>query len=171
MQEHSTQPAIRTESAAPAVHGAWKVVSDHLYVRAEKNPQMVDITRHVQEAVGRAGISAGQVLIFCRHTTASVVMNEDEPLLHRDIEDFLEGLASSTAHYRHDDFSIRTENLVPDHGLNAHAHIKHLVLGASLVVPVVEGKLALGTWQRLFMLEMDGPKPRTLLLQTSGIAS
>lgn len=168
----SVQPcrAARVELkslVAPAnVH--WRFTADTIHVEAVQAPQMVDVTASVEEAVRRSGIRHGQVVLFCQHTTASVVLNEDEPLLHDDIHDFLERVASSTASYRHDDFTVRTENIVPDHGLNAHSHLKHLVLGATATVPIMDGRLALGTWQRIFFLEMDRPKPRMLLLQLSG---
>lgn len=181
LETHPTQPSTATASpgsvgqtslqvAVSPLEGTCRFSAQYMTVEADDSPQMVDITRTVNEAVRQAGITHGQVVLFCRHTTASVVINEDEPLLHEDIRDFLEGLASSEADYRHDDFTIRTENIVPDHGRNAHAHLKTLVLGASLVLPILHGRLTLGEWQRIFMLEMDRPKPRTLLLQFSGIA-
>lgn len=161
-------PVTRRVAVAP-IEGAMRFSAQYLLICAQTSPELVDITHEVSEAVRAAGVSHGQVVIFCRHTTASVVLNEDEPLLHEDIREFLERLASSEADYRHDDFSIRTENIVPDHGRNAHAHLKTLVLGASMVLPIIDGHLALGEWQRLFLLEMDRPKERTLLLQFSGV--
>lgn len=162
---------MRREVVVPDACGTLRFVAEHLHVEAPTSPALVDVTTAVSEAVAAAGVTHGQVVIFCRHTTASVVVNEDEPLLHEDIADFLERIASSTADYRHDDFTIRTENIVPDHGRNAHAHLKTLVLGATLVLPVLDGRLALGHWQRVFLLEMDRPKPRVLLLQISGISA
>ncbi len=158
------------EEVVPPIDALSRFSASYLHVQATQTPQMVDITDDVDRAVGLSHIAHGQLVLFCRHTTASIVINEDEPLLHHDIRDFLEHLASSTASYRHDDFSIRTENIVPDHGRNAHAHLKTLVLGASLVVPIIDGRLALGQWQRIFLVEMDRPKPRALLLQFSGVA-
>mgnify|MGYP006279019139 CR=1 FL=1 len=162
-------PAVRRETVVPATVGEWRLVAEHLHVEAPSCPALVDVTVAVEQAVAASGVAHGQLVIFCRHTTAAVVVNEDEPLLHHDIADFLERIASSQADYRHDDFTIRTENIVPDHGRNAHAHLKTLVLGTTLVLPVLEGRLALGQWQRVFFLEMDRPKPRVLLLQISGV--
>lgn len=159
---------ISTDVAVAPVNAQWRIAAEYLEVTPTRSPQLVDITAQVAEVVVRSGIVHGQVVIFCRHTTASVVMNEDEPLLHEDIADFLEGLASSTASYKHDDFSIRTENLIDDHGLNAHAHLKHLLLGATLTLPVIDRNIAMGAWQRVFLLEMDRPRPRALLVQVSG---
>lgn len=168
-----TSPALgaapRRETVVPMQTQTVRFTAEHLHVEATKSPALVDITAAVEEAVRASGVAHGQVVLFCRHTTAAVVINEDESLLHEDIAAFLERIASSEASYKHDDFTIRTENLVPDHGRNAHAHLKTLVLGASMVLPVLEGRLALGQWQRIFFLEMDRPKPRVLLLQISGL--
>lgn len=163
-----TEPTIAWEAAITPHVAPWRIAAEYLEVTATEAPQLVDVTAAVQDCVARAGIAHGQAIVFCRHTTASVVLNENEPLLHEDVRDFLERLASSRDNYRHDDFSVRTENLIEDHGLNAHAHLKHLVLGATIALPVLERKLALGAWQRVFMLEMDRPKPRTLLVQVMG---
>lgn len=161
---------VAVRQTVPALDGKWRFSAMDLELEAQYSPQLVDITHEVDQAVAGAGILHGQAVLFCRHTTASVVINEDEPLLHEDIRDFLERLASSQANYRHDNFDIRTENIVPDHGRNAHAHLKTLVLGSTMVLPIVNRALALGQWQRIFMLEMDRPKPRVLLLQCSGLA-
>jgi secondary thiamine-phosphate synthase enzyme len=165
------QLPVTREAAVAPIDGKTRFSAEYLYVQAQASPELVDITHDVGQAVTDSGIAHGQVMIFCRHTTASVVINEDEPLLHEDIRDFLEALASSERDYRHDDFSIRTENIVPDHGRNAHAHLKTLVLGASVVLPILDGRLALGSWQRIFLVEMDRPKERTLLLQFTGVTA
>ncbi|HEY4000904.1 MAG TPA: secondary thiamine-phosphate synthase enzyme YjbQ [Candidatus Xenobia bacterium] len=149
--------------------GVWRASAEMLEVEAQRVPQLIDITAHVQAAVRRSGVTQGQVVAYCTHTTASLVLNEDEPLLHEDIAEFLEKMASSRASYRHDDLSIRTENLIEDHGDNGHAHLKQMVLGSVQVLPIVNSELTLGMWQRLFMLEMDRPKKRNLVLQVSGL--
>jgi len=161
-------PTITSEIAVAPVNAQYRISAEYLEVTPTATPQLIDITSKVAEVVKHSGIVHGQAVIFCRHTTASVVMNEDEPLLHEDIAEFLEGIASSTSSYKHDDFAIRTENLIEDHGLNAHAHLKHLLLGATLTVPVVDCNLVMGAWQRVFLLEMDRPRPRALLVQVSG---
>lgn len=171
VETNNRKPQARISSrvlSAPR-EGVLRMTAESLEVEAQHVPQLVDITAEVQAAVARSGVVHGQVVAYCTHTTASLVLNEDEPLLHQDMADFLETLASSRARYRHDDFSIRTENLVPDHGENAHAHIKQMLLGSVQILPIVDGRLTLGMWQKLFMLEMDRPKKRTLILQISGI--
>jgi secondary thiamine-phosphate synthase enzyme len=98
-----------------------------------------------------------------------VRIQENEPLLLEDLRDFLAGLAPTTTNYRHNDFRVRTHHMHPDERPNGHAHCLQLLLGSSESVPVVDGALALGTWQRLFLVELDGPRPdRQVLVQLSG---
>ncbi|MHB2017250.1 MAG: secondary thiamine-phosphate synthase enzyme YjbQ [Candidatus Xenobia bacterium] len=169
MQSIEVNPNIVSIRMGEPSEGPVRVVVERLELVSQGAPQLLDLTPAVADVVSRSLIRHGQVLIFCTHTTASLVLNEDEPLLHQDVADFLEALASSQASYRHDDFSIRTHNLVPDHGRNAHAHIKQMLLGSSQILPIVNGALALGGWQRLFLLEMDRPKPRHLVVQVLGV--
>lgn len=137
-------------------------------VRTERAPQFVDITDKVEELVGETGISQGIVTVFCRHTTAAVRINENEPLLLVDMEEFLKRLAPKELYYRHNDFGIRTHNMTEDECPNAHAHCQHLILGASETIPVVGGKLALGKWQRIFLVELDRPREREVCVQIIG---
>jgi secondary thiamine-phosphate synthase enzyme len=169
--EPITAPAhLSVHSATPPLQGAYTYRAAEIHVTAEKAPQLIDISDAVRSVVHSSGVTHGQCVIYCQHTTAALVINESEPLLAHDIEDFLERLASAHADYRHDDFGIRTENLVEDHGKNAHAHLKAMVLGSTITVPVRDGELGLGVWQHVFMVEMDKAKPRTLLVQVSGLA-
>ncbi|HDC92252.1 MAG TPA: YjbQ family protein, partial [Candidatus Acetothermia bacterium] len=124
-------------------------------VRTERAPQFVDITERVQELVEEMGVKQGIVTVFTRHTTAAIRINENEPLLLSDMEEFLKRLAPKDLYYRHNDFGIRTHNMTEDECPNAHAHCQHLILGASETIPVMEGKLALGRWQRIFLVELD----------------
>jgi secondary thiamine-phosphate synthase enzyme len=97
-----------------------------------------------------------------------VRINENEPLLLSDMEEFLKRVAPRELYYRHNDFSIRTENMTEDECPNAHAHCQHLILGASETIPVVEGELALGRWQRIFLVELDRPREREVCVQIIG---
>jgi secondary thiamine-phosphate synthase enzyme len=128
--------------------------------------QLIDITDAVAAQVRAIGQREGLVTIFSRHTTAAIRIQEDEPLLRQDLCDFLARCAPRQAYYRHNDFEIRTEHMHPDESPNGHSHCLQLLLGSSETVPVSEGKLQLGTWQRLFLVELDGPRPdREVLLQ------
>lgn len=137
-------------------------------VRAQKFPEFVDITEEVERAVAACGVREGIALVFSCHTTAAVRINENEPLLLRDMEEFLKRLAPRDLYYCHNDFGIRTHNMTPEECPNAHAHLQHLLLGASEAVPIQGGKLALGRWQRIFLVELDQPRERKVLVQVVG---
>jgi secondary thiamine-phosphate synthase enzyme len=87
-------------------------------------------------------------------------VNEFEPLLHSDFSTLLQNLAPYGARYRHDDVTARTVNLTADERVNGHAHCRALLLGASACLNVIDGRLLLGRWQRVFMVELDGPRAR-----------
>ncbi|GAB4311920.1 MAG: secondary thiamine-phosphate synthase enzyme YjbQ [Candidatus Bipolaricaulota bacterium] len=139
-----------------------------LTVPTDRAPQFIDITDEVERLVGESGVRNGFALIFCRHTTAAVRVNENEPLLIADMEEFLKRVAPRELYYRHNDFTIRTHNMTPDECPNAHAHCQHLLLGASEAIPIEEGRLVLGRWQRLFLVELDRPREREVIVQAFG---
>ena len=132
--------------------------------------QLLDITDDVQAAVRTSGVKDGIVTIVSRHTTAAVRIQEAEPLLLEDLVAFLRRIAPADADYRHNDFRIRTHHMHPDESPNGHSHCLQFVLGSSESVPIMDGELQLGEWQRLFLVELDGPRPkREVLIQTVGI--
>jgi secondary thiamine-phosphate synthase enzyme len=131
--------------------------------------QFLDITQRVAELVRAVRLREGLVTVFCRHTTAGVCVQENEPLLLEDLRAFLERSAPASAHYRHNDFRVRTVHMHEDESPNGHAHCLQLTIGASEAFPVSEGELLLGTWQRIFLVELDGPRPaRELIVQLMG---
>jgi secondary thiamine-phosphate synthase enzyme len=123
--------------------------------------QSIDITGEVREIVGRSGVTEGLCQVMALHSTAAVVLNEtDDPNLATDIVTALDRAVPESAGWLHD----RIDD-------NAHAHIKAAILGASELVPVLGGDLLLGTWQRLILMEFDGPRERRVsvqLLRASG---
>ncbi|QAA77166.1 MAG: hypothetical protein BIP78_1400 [Candidatus Bipolaricaulis sibiricus] len=137
-------------------------------VSTERAPQFVDITDRVQRLVHESGVSSGIAIVFCRHTTAAIRVNENEPLLIADMEEFLKRVAPRDLYYRHNDFTIRTHNMTPDECPNAHAHCQHLLLGSSEAIPVEDGRLVLGRWQRVFLVELDRPREREVVVQVFG---
>lgn len=149
--------------------GALRMHLARLAIKSSRGPQFIDITDQVQELLTQTGVREGQVLVYSRHTTAGIVINENEPLLIQDMYGFLERLASPTDEYAHNDFSIRTVNMCDDECANGHAHCQHLTVGCSAAVPVMEGRLALGQWQRVFLLEMDRPRAREVIVQVIGV--
>ncbi len=136
---------------------------------ARTAPEFIDITDDVAAAVEASGIQDGTVTVFSRHTTAAVKINENEPLLLRDMARFLESAAPREGEYRHNDFVIRTANMTDDECPNGHSHCQHLLLAASETIPVMAGRLALGRWQSVFLVELDRPREREVIIQVQGL--
>jgi secondary thiamine-phosphate synthase enzyme len=110
-------------------------------------------------------------LVYSPHTTCAVLINERESGFILDFEDLVEGMVPRTAAYRHDDLALRTENLEDDdHDVpNGHAHCRHgLLASSSQTIPIVDGDLQLGRWQRVFLLELDRARERRVLMQVMG---
>jgi secondary thiamine-phosphate synthase enzyme len=125
-----------------------------LKIHTQKTQEMVDITAQVAEMVRQAGVRTGLCMVYVPHATAAVVINENaDPNVCQDILDAL-GRMVPEGSWRHD----RVDN-------NAAAHIKATILGPSETVPIRDGSLQLGTWQSLMLVEFDGPRERTLMVE------
>ncbi len=135
---------------------------------ASTAPEFIDITDEVLGAVEASGIREGTVTVFSRHTTAAVKINENEPLLLEDMARFLEEVVPREADYRHNDFTIRTVNMTEDECPNGHSHCQHLLLSASESIPICDGAMLLGRWQRVFLIELDRPRLREVVIQVHG---
>ena len=132
---------------------------------------LVDVTPDVEDVVRRSEVQNGMAVVFSPHTTCAVLINEREEGFIRDFEDLVKSLVPETRDYRHDDMTLRTENLEDDsHDVpNGHAHCKHGLIGsASQTIPVVDGQLQLGRWQRVFLVELDRSRDRRVLMQVIG---
>ena len=114
-------------------------------VKTSKRVELIDITEKAQKAAEK---TTGILLAFVTHTTAGVYVNENEPGLREDILDMLDRLVPQQS-YHHN----RIDN-------NADSHLKAILVGNSAVIPIENGRLQLGTWQRLFFCEFDGPRRR-----------
>lgn len=147
---------------------AVRVCRDLVRLRTERRLQFVDLKELVEERVRRSGVREGMVTVQSRHTTAAVLVNENEPLLLQDFEDLLRRWAPADARYRHNDLEAR-EGAPADERPNGHAHARALLLGVSVCLNVAEGRLDLGEWQSVFLVELDGPRDRTLSLQVLGV--
>lgn len=147
---------------------ANRLVTHHLCIRTERAPQFIDLTDRVQAIVRDSGIQHGQAIVFTRHTTAAIRINENEPELMRDFVAFLERVAPEAHPYYHNDFEVRTVNMTDDECANAHAHCRQLLMAASETIPIVDGDLCLGTWQRIFLVELDHARERSIVVQVLG---
>ena len=139
-----------------------------LKLETQSAPEFIDLTEHVRSCVEQSGILNGSVTVFSKHTTAAIKINENEPLLLKDMEKFLEGIAPRNGDYQHNDFTIRTVNMNEDECPNGHAHCQQLLLSTSETIPVIDGKVQIGQWQSLFLIELDRPRPREVLVQIMG---
>lgn len=144
------------------------VWSETLTVTAERAPQFIDITDQVSDALVRAGMTQGLAVVYSRHTTAAIKINEHEPELLKDMEAMLRRLAPQDAAYFHNNFFVRTVNMEEEECPNGHSHCQHLLLNTSETIPVIDGKLALGRYQRVFLLELDRPRARQVVVQLMG---
>jgi secondary thiamine-phosphate synthase enzyme len=148
-----------------------KLLFENHNYRSEGDGQFIDLTDEVRDLVARSGVRNGAALIFSAHTTCSVIINERESGFIEDFRELLETVVPSSVDYRHDDLSIRTEGLADDpHEVpNGHAHCRATLLGASSqTVPVHDGELMLGRYQRIFLLELDRGRERRVLFQVMG---
>lgn len=139
-----------------------------LKFKTTKGPEFIDITKEVCDFVESGGIKEGVVNIFSQHTTAAVKINENEPLLLEDMKSLLSKIAPKEGKYNHNDFSRRTVNMCSGECANGHAHCLHLLLPSFESRPVINGRVNLGTWQRIFLIELDHDRERQVFIQVIG---
>ncbi len=126
---------------------------DSLAVKTTKREEFTDITREVQNYISNQKLQSGVLTLYCSHTTAALTINEGaDPAVVRDILVYLERLAPKRGDYQHMEG-------------NSDAHIKTSLIGPSLQVIVQDGRLMLGTWQRIFFTEFDGPRSRKVWIK------
>jgi len=141
---------------------------EQLTYRTSGAGEFIDITDDVARVLRASGARRGLVQVYSTHTTAAVRVNENEPLLLGDFRRFLAAVApESEGAYDHDDMARRV-GVPADEPVNGHAHCRHLLLGASETVPVVDGRLVLGRWQRLFLVELCSARERRVVVQVLG---
>ncbi|MBU0929998.1 MAG: secondary thiamine-phosphate synthase enzyme YjbQ [Nanoarchaeota archaeon] len=129
-------------------------------LKTTKNEEIVDITNQINEAV--KDIKEGSVLVFVKHTTAAVTINEnDDPKICDDFFNFMNKLIPN-GNWGHDKSGRCDRN-------NGDAHLKSSLIGHSKLIPVENGKLALGKWQSLWFCEFDGPREREIIIQKNAL--
>jgi len=136
-------------------------------VKTEKGIGIYNITSQIKNILETTPIKNGQVLVFSRHTTTALAINEHEERLLEDTKVHLRKLAPESENYLHNDLHLRRD-IPPDEPMNAHSHLMAMMLSSSEIIPVVDGQLALGTWQSVLFFDLDGPRKRTVLIQISG---
>jgi secondary thiamine-phosphate synthase enzyme len=152
--------------------GNFSVERRSLKLQTKTAPEFIDLTDNVTAFVTESGITEGTVTVYSKHTTGAIRINENETGIQKDFTDHLEKMLPRHKYYTHNDLTIRTENLECDDDVcakNGHAHQQHFLLGTSETIPVAEGKLTLGRWQRIFFIELCSPRKREVVLQVMGL--
>jgi secondary thiamine-phosphate synthase enzyme len=130
-----------------------------LRVKTTRRTQLLDVTDAVERVVGASGVVSGICYVFVPHTTAAVMINEHaDPDVASDLEGVFDRLVPHKGPYRHAEG-------------NTDSHAKAVMVGASQVVFVEKGRLALGTWQGIFLCEFDGPRERKIWVKVTGDAT
>ncbi|PYV02181.1 MAG: secondary thiamine-phosphate synthase enzyme [Acidobacteria bacterium] len=132
--------------------------TEYLWFNTEKKLEFINITLELERALAKAQVKEGLALASAMHITAEVYINDAEDGLIADIEEWLERLAPFRADYRHH----RTRETHGD------AHLKNLLVGHQVLVPVTKGKLDLGPWQQVYYAEFDGARPKRVLIKIIG---
>jgi secondary thiamine-phosphate synthase enzyme len=139
-------------------------------VSAPGRYEYLDLTDDLRRSVKDSGVTDGAAIAYCAHTTCALLINEWEEGVLADFRHHLTQLVPQEGvYYRHDDFSVRTQNMHENERANGHAHVKAMLLTAtSHAIPVIAGEPVLGTWQRLIFFEMDEPKDRQIMFHVFG---
>lgn len=145
-----------------------KIINHIIKLRTATTLDFIDVTEKIQKKIKEAGIKNGVINIQSLHTTMAILVNEAEPLLIEDMKVLLERMAPRTYKYMHDNFEIRTVNMCDGECKNGHSHNKAIHLPTSVFMNIVKNKMQLGTWQRIFAIELDRSRPRQIALQIMG---
>jgi len=133
-------------------------VSTDFQIRTTATSELIDITDRVAATVSEADMDTGIALVSSPHTTCAVIVNEAEDGFIRDLQRTLERIAPADAEYEHNDAPHAEEFEAP----NGYAHVRAAILSSpSVLLPIVDGELALGRWQRIFFVELDRPRARS----------
>ncbi|MEO6212411.1 MAG: secondary thiamine-phosphate synthase enzyme YjbQ [Vicinamibacterales bacterium] len=164
MSKASTVTTRQAPVTGVSVSGVVVVRAETMTVQTDQRIELVDITDRLAAFVTAAGVSEGILSVWSMHTTCAVFINESQLALHADIRTALENMIARDAEWMHND---------PDHSdcdrFNADSHLRAMLLGHSLTLQVTANEIVLGQWQRVLAAELDGPRARTLRLQTMGI--
>lgn len=151
----SDDPNIRTEA---------------LHLTTEGSEEFWDVTDLVRDVVNRSKVRHGQVTVYSPHTTTSIVINESETGFLNDFRRLIADVIPTEGYFEHDDHELRTENLQEDEYLNGHSHVRQLLVGQpSVTVPIVDGEVILGQWQRVMFVELDQARERRVFFHAQGI--
>lgn len=143
------------------------VAVGRVHLRTTEAVEVLDLTARVEGFLAAARLEAGWVNVQTRHTTTGICVNENEPRLRSDLVALLERLVPRGAGYAHDALHLRP-GVPPDERPNGHAHAKALLLRTAETLNVAGGRLQIGRWQRVLLVELDGPREREVSLLAMG---
>ena len=124
---------------------------------SNKRVEIIDMTQDINDILTKSKIKDGLINVFAKHSTAGIVINENESGLVKDFQNAIESLIPENNNYLHD----KIDN-------NADSHIRSFFIGSSETIPVENGYLSLGTWQSIFFVELDGPRNRKFVITVMG---
>ena len=144
--------------------GVVKVFSKTIVVKTNERSELINMSDELRSFVNATGIVDGYVQVSSLHTTAGLFMNEWQDALLTDVKSMIEQIVPRETYYRHNDpeFSDCDRH-------NADSHLRNVVVGHSLSVPIAQGKPVLGQWQSVILAEFDGPNERKVFMQVFGI--
>ena len=153
------------EIATHSNQGTVKVFAKTIEVKTSERLDLINLTDEICAFVEATEVTDGQIQISVLHTTAGIFINEWQDALLTDMKAIIEKVVPQSLDYKH---NVYPELSDCDKN-NAHSHLRNVVLGHSLSVPISQGKLVLGQWQRIIFSEFDGPNQRKVFLQVFGI--
>ena len=131
---------------------SMKVITDFVEVESNRRGEYIDITNQIEKIVEKSNIKNGIIVIHELHTTAALTIQENDGSIHEDTKEILEEIVPLNKRYRHS----------YEGNENATAHIKNQLLGSSIALPIINGRLALGTWQHIFLIELFEARKRKI---------
>ncbi len=144
------------------------LLNKELNFHTKEGLEFIDLTDQIEDFVKESQIKNGFLNVQTLHTTCPLLLNENEPLLLQDFKKHLGELSAQRLDYRHNDFTVRTVNMCDGECKNGHSHCQAMHLPSNLTLNIIDGKMQLGQWQRIFAIELDRARPRKIQLQIMG---
>ena len=141
-----------------------KVMPETISITTEQNEQFIDITKQVRDVVTRSAVRHGMLVVNSLHTTVALFVNEFQSALIHDLGAVLQKWVPRRDGYRHDDPAYSDCDRE-----NGHAHLRSMLLGRSVALPVAGGEMVLGQYQSIILAELDGPRDRSVSIQAVGV--
>lgn len=157
---------LKTARLVPEVRptAAIQMYLETICYETRERLELINITKDLNEVVRKHGLKAGFLLVQSLHTTTAIFINEFQQALLDDIKAFLERIVGRFEYWRHNDPKLSECNRK-----NADSHLRAMLLGHTLQVPVQNGQIALGGWQSIILAELDGPRERAIHVQVLGV--